>query len=173
MKITIQNKMLDFNALAEYCKVSRSKGESIALCHGCFDPVHLGHIHHFLEASEIADKLIVTITPDVYVNKGSDRPFFSAEQRLLMIAALECVDMCAINLWPTASETIRKLIPDYYVKGIDYKETVLTDSRLSEEVRVVHDVGGIMYFTKSEKLSSTELVNKGIIPIIGAQNDHL
>ena len=53
------------------------------------------------------DILVVTVTPDRYVNKGPHRPVFSEELRAEAIAALQCVDYVAINEWPTAVETIK------------------------------------------------------------------
>lgn len=163
MNKDINIKMLPFEVLEKYCCEWRSAGETVALCHGCFDPIHIGHMLHFLESATIADRLIVTITPDAYVNKGPSRPYFSAEQRMVMVAALECVDYCSINLWQNAVETIRRLKPNYYVKGIDYKNAVATDPRLYDEYLAVQNIGGVMYFTKSPKYSSTELIESGIV----------
>lgn len=171
MKKNVFDKMLDFCSLESYCQQCREHGERIALCHGCFDPIHLGHIFHFIEASNLADHLIITITPDMYVNKGENRPYFSAQQRLIMIASLEYVDKCAINLWPTAVETIRRLLPNYYVKGIDYLNCIESDPGLHAEFNAINETNGIMYFTKTKKYSSTDLVGEGIIPLFGGKND--
>ena len=47
----------------------KSKGKKVVHCHGVFDLLHIGHIKHFQEAKAFGDVLIVTITPDEYVNK--------------------------------------------------------------------------------------------------------
>ena len=67
--------------------------------------MHIGHIKHFSEAKNQGDILIVTLTPDEYVNKGPNRPAFSIQHRLESIASLEDVDLVAENKWPTVEKT--------------------------------------------------------------------
>jgi cytidyltransferase-like protein len=55
----------------------RDAGKKIALCHGVFDLLHIGHLRHLTAAREFADVLIVTVTSDEFVNKGPGRPAFS------------------------------------------------------------------------------------------------
>ena len=52
------------------------------------------------------DILVVTVTPDKYVNKGPDRPVFNQSLRAEALAALQSVNFVAINKWSTAIETI-------------------------------------------------------------------
>ena len=63
----------------------------------------------FEQAKKLGGILVVTVTPDRYVNKGPHRPIFPAELRAEAIAALECVDFVAVNEWPMAVETIQLL----------------------------------------------------------------
>ena len=88
----------------------RNAGKVVVQCHGVFDLMHLGHIRHFEQAKENGRRLIVTLTPDRYVNKGPNRPVFTAEQRAWAISALACVDFVAVNKWPTGTDTIRLLL---------------------------------------------------------------
>ena len=83
----------------------KAAGKRVVLCHGVFDLLHYGHILHFEEARRQGDVLVVTITPDIYVNKGPNRPEFPESYRAQMLAALEMVEAVAINRWPTAVET--------------------------------------------------------------------
>ena len=57
--------------------LKKSQGKKIILCHGVFDLLHIGHIKHFEEAKKMGDILVVTITPDQFVNKGPGRPAFN------------------------------------------------------------------------------------------------
>ena len=66
--------------------------KKIILCHGVFDLLHIGHIKHFNEAKNLGDILIVTVTPDKYVNKGPNRPIFPLAARMESISALKDVD---------------------------------------------------------------------------------
>ena len=119
--ISVSNKKI--MSLVDLKKVlgDKEKNKSIALCHGVFDLMHIGHIKYLEDAKKYGDILIVTITPDQYVNKGPNRPVFSQNLRAEALAALQSVDYVAINEWPTAIETIDLLEPNFYVKGPDYK----------------------------------------------------
>ena len=57
-------KIYPLNILAKIVSKQKAKGKKIALCHGVFDLLHIGHIKHFKEAKSLTDTLIVTITSD-------------------------------------------------------------------------------------------------------------
>src|SRR6266705_1601825 len=115
------SKICDLNELASRLNDLRTQGKKIIHCHGVFDLCHVGHIYHLKEAKSMGDVLIVTLTPDRWVNKGPDRPAFSDGLRAEVLAALDVVDYVAVNKWPTAVETIKLLRPAVYVKGPDYE----------------------------------------------------
>ena len=94
----------------------------IVHCHGVFDLLHIGHIRYLQKARELGDVLVVTVTPDQYVNKGPHRPAFDEKHRLDSLAALDCVDYVAVNQWPIAAEALRLLKPDIYAKGAEFLE---------------------------------------------------
>ena len=120
----MQNKkILDLEKLSNLVARYKKKGKRFVLCHGVFDLLHLGHIKHFEEAKKHGDMLIVTITPDKYVNKGPNRPIFSLAARMESISALKDVDYVAPNISANALEPIKTLKPDIYCKGKDYKNT--------------------------------------------------
>src|SRR5262249_60009234 len=89
-------------------------GKTVVQCHGVFDLLHIGHIRHFQEARKSGHLLVVTLTPDRYVNKGPHRPVFTETLRAEAIASLDAVDFVAINKWPTAVEAIQRIKPDIY-----------------------------------------------------------
>ena len=135
--------------------------QRIVHCHGVFDLLHIGHIRHFEKAKKFGDVLVVTVTPDRFVNKGPHRPAFSEDLRAESIAALDCVDYVAINRWPTAVETIKLIKPDRYVKGADYKEAQNdATGGITEEEATVRSVGGEILFTDDIVFSSSNLINK-------------
>jgi cytidyltransferase-like protein len=136
----------------------KKMGFSVALCHGCFDPLHVGHVYHFHAAKKMADKLIVTVTPDIFINKGINRPFIGQEHRLYMISELKVIDSAAINLWSSAINTIKNIKPDYFVKGSDYKDTSRCDPSILEEKEEIEKLGGKLLFTDEVTFSSTKLI---------------
>ncbi|HAW49434.1 TPA: hypothetical protein DCX16_00555 [bacterium] len=152
-------KIYGLDRLAKKIENLKSKGKKIVLCHGCFDLMHPGHIKHFQSAKKMGDILVVTVTPDIYVGKGESRPVFNETLRTESIAALECVNFVAINKWPTATETIKLLKPDIYVKGSEYEKGDET-GRLQQEQKALFEIGGKMCYTYDIVFSSTELLNK-------------
>jgi len=135
--------------------------KKVILCHGVFDLLHIGHIKYFEAAKKAGDILVVTVTPDRFVNKGPDRPAFPEQLRGEAIAALSVVDYVALNEWPTAVETIQLLKPDIYAKGSEYKkpENDLTGKIVDEE-RALLEIGGTMLFTDDIVFSSSTLINQ-------------
>ncbi|MCP4369897.1 MAG: adenylyltransferase/cytidyltransferase family protein, partial [Deltaproteobacteria bacterium] len=158
--MTIQEKILDIDKLSELLLLMR-RGKNVVLCHGCFDLLHIGHIRHFKQAKEFGDILVVTITPDRYVDKGLGRPAFTEAIRAEAIASLKEVDYVAINKWTTAENTIRLLKPDYYAKGSEFKNDKSDyTGKIDCEKAVVEEIGAELIFTDDIVFSSTHLINR-------------
>ena len=143
----------------------KDQGRSVVHCHGVFDLIHPGHIRHLEAAKRQGDLLVVTVTPDEYVNKGPGRPVFNQRLRAESLSALQCVDYVAINEWPTAVELIHFLRPDVYVKGSEYaqREKDLT-GKIYDEEEAILSVGGRIHFTDDITFSSSHLINKHFNP---------
>ena len=153
-------KIIELEKLAEKLGHLKSQGQKIVLCHGCFDLMHPGHIKYFQAAKKMGDILVITLSPDIYVDKGPGRPVYNENLRAESIAALECVDFVAINKWPTAEATLRLLRPDYYVKGQEFEKLEDKTGKIQREYEVVKEVGAKMRFTHEVVFSSTELLDK-------------
>lgn len=158
---SFQNKIKTLDELEKIAAALKKAGKRLVQCHGVFDLLHPGHILHFEAAKKEGDILIVTITPDEFVGKGPGRPVFNQRLRAESVAALSCVDYVAINQWPTAVETIKRIKPDIYAKGSDYQnpEDDLT-GKISEEEAAITSVGGRIHFTHELSFSSSELLNR-------------
>jgi len=155
-------KILEINTLADKIKALKASGKKVALCHGCFDLMHPGHIKYFQAAKKMGDILVVTVTPDLYIDKGPGRPVFNQQLRSESIAALECVDYVAINKWPTAEETLRLLRPDLYVKGQEFETLKDKTGKLQKELKVIQEIGAEIRFTHEIVFSSTNLINHNL-----------
>jgi rfaE bifunctional protein nucleotidyltransferase chain/domain len=153
-------KVLDLEEVAARVHTLQAAGKKIVHCHGCFDLMHPGHIKHLQAAKRLGDVLVVTISPDRFVDKGDGRPAFPEQLRADSLAALECVDLVAINTWPTAEETIRLLRPDYYVKGQEFEKLEDKTGKVQREFEAVREAGGEMRFTHEVVYSSTALLNR-------------
>ncbi len=150
----------DTEELSNIINNLKRQGKTVVMCHGCFDLMHPGHIKHFQAAKKEGDVLVVTITPDIYVDKGDGRPAYSQDLRADSIAALECVDYVAINKWATAENTLRLLKPNIYVKGREFENLEDKTGKIQKEFQVVNEIGCKMNFTHEIVFSSTKLINK-------------
>ncbi|CCQ89724.1 D-beta-D-heptose 1-phosphate adenosyltransferase [Nitrospina gracilis 3/211] len=155
-------KVFDLATLAEKLKEEKARGRKVVLCHGCFDLMHPGHIKYLQAAKKMGDVLVVTVSPDRFVDKGPGRPVFGERLRAESLAALECVDYAGINEWPTAEETLRLLRPDIYVKGQEFEKLEDKTGKIQKEFKVLEEIGAEMRFTHEIVFSSTELINKYI-----------
>ena len=154
-------KIKSLSELELLLKTARKAGRKIVHCHGVFDLVHPGHIVHFREARTNGDMLVVTITPDRWVNKGPGRPLFTEKLRLESLAALEMIDYVALNETPTAVELIKRLKPNFYVKGGDYADPKAdVTGKITDEEAAIRSVGGKLIFTEGFTSSSSHLINR-------------
>lgn len=139
-----------------------SPGLRVVHCHGVFDLLHIGHIRYLQRARALGDLLVVTVTPDGFVNKGPHRPAFQDKLRVDALAALDCVDYAAVNQWPTACEAIRLLRPDVYAKGGEFLDRKTPE--LLQEESAAAEVGAAVEFIEEFTSSSSHLLNKYLSP---------
>jgi rfaE bifunctional protein kinase chain/domain/rfaE bifunctional protein nucleotidyltransferase chain/domain len=158
-----KSKFYELSDLVLQLNPHRSLNNIIIQCHGVFDLIHPGHISHLEEAKKLGDILVVTITPDKYVNKGPGRPIYSELQRADMLQALEVVDFVALTDSPTAKDSILTIKPNYYVKGPDYTNmTHDISGNIMTEEEAVCSIGGKIHFTKSPAMSSSRIINQNL-----------
>lgn len=156
----IKNKILFLDELIKKVEELKQQGKVIVQCHGIFDLVHLGHIRHFNLAKKEGDILVVTVTKDKYVKRGPGRPVFNENFRAETLASLAVTDYVCVIDSPSAAECIRKLRPDVYAKGSDYKEEQKgVVNRIHEEVEAVKSTGGRVVFTDDITFSSSSLIS--------------
>ena len=157
------SKILILSELSGKVAEAKAAGKKVVHCHGVFDLLHIGHIRYFDQAKAMGDLLIVTMTPDQYVDKGAHRPAFQEDLRIEAIASLEAVDFVSLNEWKTAEETLRLLKPDVYVKGSEFK-TIQSDmtGKIGQEAEVVREIGAELAFTEDIVFSSSNLINQYI-----------
>lgn len=146
--------------LAETLDGLHRQGKRIVLCHGVFDLLHIGHIRYLRQAKSLGDILVVSITPDRFVDKGPHRPAFPEALRLEAIASLDCVDYAIVNEWPTAEETLRVLRPDIYAKGAEFKNLEDPTGKIARESLAAEEAGVKLTFIEDIIFSSSNLINR-------------
>lgn len=131
--------------------------ETIVFTNGCFDIIHPGHVDLLRRAKALGTKLIVGINSDESVRriKGHGRPFFTQQERAVLLLGLESVDEVRIFDSNTPEALIREIMPDVLVKGGDWP----TDQIIGAEI--VQENGGKVYsLPLVEGFSSSNVVDK-------------
>src|SRR5688500_17127703 len=76
---------------------TKQTGKKVVQCLGCFDILLPGHLRHLTWARSQGDLLIVSVSADQVVNKGSNRPLVPEQLRAENLAALEVVHFVTID----------------------------------------------------------------------------
>jgi rfaE bifunctional protein nucleotidyltransferase chain/domain len=116
------------NQIDQELKKPRELKKKIVFTNGCFDLLHVGHVRYLQQAKSLGDLLFVAINTDQSVKKlkGPSRPIQSEADRAEILAALSAVDFVCLFDEETPIEIIKKVKPDYLVKGGDWKiETIV------------------------------------------------
>lgn len=95
----------------------------LVFTNGCFDILHRGHVTLLAQARAEGAAMIVALNTDASVKrlgKGDDRPVNRLEDRLAVMAALECADLVTWFDEDTPLERILECRPDILVKGGDW-----------------------------------------------------
>lgn len=119
----LENKILDTNTLAEHVRWWRMRKKRIVFTNGCFDLLHVGHLHILNQAAAQGDLLVVGLNTDASIArlKGTDRPLIAEHERASMLAAFDCVDAVVLFDEDTPVNLIHTIKPDVLVKGSDYR----------------------------------------------------
>src|SRR5207237_997439 len=94
-----------------------------------------GHVTFLNRAKRLGDVLVVGVNCDDTIRrlKGPGRPVNTLEDRLHVLAALECVDYLVAFEEDTPCRVIGMLRPDAFVKGGDYTRDRLPEASLVEQ----------------------------------------
>ncbi len=127
-------------------------GRRVVFGNGCFDLLHVGHVRYLEGARALGDLLVVGINSDASVRilKGEGRPLQSQDDRVEIVASLECVDYVVLFEDLTVVDLLAALRPDVHAKGTDYTcETV-------PERDTVRSYGGRVAIVGDPKLHSSK-----------------
>jgi len=132
--------------------------EPIVFTNGVFDIVHRGHVTYLAQARAEGASLIVALNDDAStkrLGKGKDRPINTLEDRLAVIAALECVSLVTYFSEDTPATLIQMITPQVLVKGGDWP----IDDIVGGEWTRRHG-GRVLSIPFKYKRSTTQLVNQ-------------
>lgn len=103
---------------AQMAQKLKSQGQTVGFTNGCFDLMHMGHLHSFAEAKKCCDALFVGVNSDQSVKryKGESRPIQDEQTRATLIAALEYVDYVVVFDDDNALPLIEAIKPQVIAK---------------------------------------------------------
>ena len=151
-----RNNILTPEAAAELAERFRREKKVVGFTNGCFDLLHLGHLHSFMKAREACDVLFVGLNTDASIKrlKGEDRPINNEEMRSLLLASLDFIDYVVPFDEDTALPLIEKLRPDVIAKEGYPLE------RWPEGQYVTSYGGQALELPRLEGFSSTNIINR-------------
>ena len=152
----MNTKIIGMDDLAARTRALRIAGKKLVATNGCFDLLHVGHVHYLQAARALGDVLAVGLNGDRSVRelKGAGRPINNERDRAEVLAALECVDLVTIFPEMRATQFISASVPAIYVKGGDYTSETLN----AEESAVLRKIGAEIRILPFEKGYSTSLL---------------
>jgi len=154
----MKNKIKNRKQITLLAKKLKSKCKKIVTTNGCFDILHVGHIHLLQEAKKQGDILIVGINSDSSIKKykGDLRPIIPEKYRAQMISALKCVDYVSIFNETESIDFIKSVRPDVHVKlKENYQQGLCTEAPY-----VLKNGGKMHLIDKVSEFSTTKIINK-------------
>lgn len=127
-------KLLSGGRLAAWLARARREKKKIVFTNGCFDILHVGHTRYLQHARSLGGALVVGINTDASVRrlKGPGRPVNAEKDRAEVLGSLACVDAVVLFNDPTPLALIKKVKPDWLVKGGDWKKKDIVGSDFVE-----------------------------------------
>ena len=138
----------------------KKEGKKIVFTNGCFDILHVGHVTYLSKAKSLGDILIVGINSDSSVKKlkGAARPINDLASRMVVLDSLKSVDLVVPFEDDNPISLIELIKPDIHVKGGDYKEDQLVESKVVKtnggKVVIIPFVNGYSVTTLLGKIKS-------------------
>lgn len=136
---------------------AKAQREKIVMTNGCFDLLHAGHVAYLQEAKKLGHRLIVAVNDDLSVKhlKGEGRPVNTLSRRMAVLAALGVVDWVVSFSETTPERLISLVLPDFLVKGGDYKPDELAGAKA-----VIKNGGEVKILPFIPGCSTTDMVNR-------------
>jgi|SRR5690554_686539 D-beta-D-heptose 7-phosphate kinase/D-beta-D-heptose 1-phosphate adenosyltransferase len=157
----IDSKLKSVETIEEMAAKLRAWDKKVVFTNGCFDIIHSGHVKYLFEAKSLGDILIIGLNSDNSVKrlKGNSRPINRQDDRAYVLSALIMVDYIVIFEEDTPYDLIKRINPDFLVKGGDWpvKDIVGSDIVLASGGTVKslpyhagHSTTGIIEKTEGE-----------------------
>ena len=139
----------------------KKRTQIVVAVSGGMDPLHVGHVRLIREAKKLADKLVVILNNDNWLNKKKTHVFMRQKERKELLESIDDVDEVVITRHPlnskdmSVSKEIFRIRPDIFANGGDRKaEKDILEGEACRKVgcRMVFNVG------KGGKIQSSSLL---------------
>ncbi|MHA1949977.1 MAG: adenylyltransferase/cytidyltransferase family protein [Candidatus Thorarchaeota archaeon] len=135
---------------------------SVVATNGTFDILTAGHVNILERCAELGQRLIVLVNTDESVRryKGKHKPYITLEHRMMVIAALGCVDFVMPFEEDTPYDSIERLYlagvgPHIHVKGGDWKKEDMPETPMIEKYG-----GKVVIMPFQVDISTTKIADK-------------
>ncbi len=104
----------------------------------------------------MGDVFVVGVNSDASVArvKGAGHPLASEAERLLVLAAVECIDHLTVFDQPDCTEILQAVKPDVYAKGLHHLHGGLNEG----ERQVIEESGGCIALIAGDLTKSTAAI---------------
>jgi rfaE bifunctional protein nucleotidyltransferase chain/domain len=141
-------------------KSIRENNKSIIMTCGCYDIIHVGHLHNLKSSKSLGDVLIVCMSNDAQIKKlkGDARPINTYIDRINIFKTLPYIDYLVlydesdIEKEETLGQLMKLIRPDVWTKGNDYTVDRIIDKHPYLKKIVLID--------NLEGKSTTNIINK-------------
>ena len=153
----IHQKIFSLEELLKQNNTWKALGNDIVFTNGCFDLVHKGHIEMLTAAANLGQKLIVGLNSDSSIRKlkKNGRPIIDEQSRSILLASFLFVDAVILFSESTPIKLINDILPDFLVKGGDYKEEEIVGADV-----VKKNGGETIIIPLIEGFSSSKIIHK-------------
>jgi rfaE bifunctional protein nucleotidyltransferase chain/domain len=136
------------------------KDKKIVLTSGCFDILHVGHLHTLKQAKSLGDVLMVCLSNDEQIKKlkGESRPINNYQDRIDLFKTIPYVNSIIlysesnIEREETLGSIMKIVDPDVWVKGSDYTPDAIYEKHpYLKKIEILQNV---------ENKSTTNIINK-------------
>jgi D-beta-D-heptose 7-phosphate kinase/D-beta-D-heptose 1-phosphate adenosyltransferase len=119
---------------------------------GVFHLVHPGHVELFEYCSTLGS-VIVGINSDDYVTQKAGKIIIPLHERIYMLKSIRFVDHVFVFSEPNPCELIKRLRPQIFVKGPDYKDILTPELEVCKEMKIQYLVA-----PQTKKFNSRDLL---------------
>lgn len=152
------NNILTLGQAIEWRQTLKNK-KTLSITNGCFDLLHAGHVSYLLEASYLADEMLILINSDESIRKlkGNNRPIINQNDRAFILSNLKPVSKVVIFNNENCSKELKLLSPDIYFKAEDYNINNIN----KDEYQVLSSCNAeIVFLPFISDISTTKIIKK-------------